>query len=96
MPSVSAANARSAFSASAHYPGPWLEVSQEIREILALHNVSACTQAAGRQSSRDAGEYLLYCTRDEKVWTSWHVEPATHKVRGPGKLLEGIPPPDSY
>ena len=41
-------------------------------------------------------EYLLYCTRDEKVWTSWHVEPAARKVRGPGKLFEDIPPPDSY
>lgn len=93
---ASAANARPGFSASEHYPGPWLEITQEIREVLALHKISACNQTAGRQSSRKAGEYLLYCTRDEKVWTSWHVEPAARKVRGPGKLFEDIPPPDSY
>lgn len=95
-PLASAANARLEVSTSEQYPGPWLEVSQEIRDVLALRKVSACTQAVGRQSSRNAGEYLLYCTRDEKVWTSWHVEPAVDKVRGPGKLLQGILPPDSY
>lgn len=95
-PLASATDARPKGSGSDHYPGPWLEVSQEIREVLEFHKVSACTQAAGRQSSRNAGEYLLYCTRDEKVWTSWHVEPEAHRVRGPGKLFEGIPTPDSY
>jgi hypothetical protein len=50
----------------------------------------------GRQSSRNPGEYLLYCTRDEKLWTSWRVQPAAHKVRGPGKLFEGIALPESY
>ncbi|MGZ5988815.1 MAG: hypothetical protein ACXWLC_09495 [Rhizomicrobium sp.] len=50
----------------------------------------------GRQSPRNPGEYLLYCTRDEKLWTSWRVQPAANKVRGPGKLFEGITLSDSY
>jgi hypothetical protein len=90
------ADARSKLSPSEQFPGPWLEVTQEIRDILNLHNVSACSQAAARQSSQDPGEYLLYCTRDEKVWTSWHVQPATQKIRGPYRLSEDIPLPDGY
>jgi hypothetical protein len=49
-----------------------------------------------RQSSLNSGEYLLYCTRDEKHWTSWRVQTASHKLRGPDKLIEGIPLPDPY
>ena len=93
---TSAADAGSKISPSDEYPGPWLEISQEIREVLTLNNVSACAQAAGRRSSKNPGEFLLYCTKDERVWTSWRVEPATRRLRGPGKLLEGIPLPDSY
>ena len=81
---------------SERFPGPWLEVTQEIRDVLALNNVAACSQAVGRQSSRNPDEYLLYCTRDEKLWTSWRIQPAAHKVRGPGKLFEGIALSDSY
>ena len=81
---------------SERFPGPWLEVTQEIRDVLALNNVSACSQAVGRQSSRNSGEYLLYCTTDEKLWTSWRVHLAAHKVRGPGRLFEGIALLDSY
>ena len=84
------------FSPSEEYPGPWREVTQEVRDFLALHKVYACNQAAGRQSSLNSGEYLLYCTRDEKHWTSWRVQTASHKLRGPDKLIEGIPLPDPY
>jgi hypothetical protein len=83
-------------SPSEEYPGPWHEVTQEVRDFLAVHKVYACDQAAGRQSSLNSGEYLLYCTRDEKHWTSWRVQTATHKLRGPDNLIEGIPLPDAY
>ena len=81
---------------SERFPGPWLEVTQEIRDLLVLNNVSACSQAAGRESSRNPGEYLLYCTSDEKHWTSWRVQPTAHTVRGPGRLFQGIALPDGY
>ena len=78
------------------FPGPWLEVTQEIRDILTLNKVVACSQTAGRESSRDPGVYLLYCTSDEKRWTSWRVQPAARSVRGPGRLFQGIGPPEGY
>lgn len=90
------ADARSKLSPSEQFPGPWLEVTQEIRDILTMQKVSACSQAMARQSSQDPGEYLLYCTRDEKVWTSWHVQPAAQKIRGPYRLSEDIPLPELY
>ena len=88
------ADARPKISPSEEFPGPWLEVTQEVRDVLTLNKVSACSQAMGRQSSRDPDEYLLYCTRDEKLWTSWHVQPVAQKV--PYKLSEDIPLPDGY
>jgi hypothetical protein len=90
------ADARPRLLPSEHFPGPWLEVTQEIRDVLAPNNVAACSQAMGRQSSRSPDEYLLYCTRDEKLWTSWRVHLAAHKIRGPGKVFEGIALSDSY
>jgi len=95
-PLAATAFAQPKFSLSQQYPGPWVEITQEVRDVLALHKISACNEAVERQSSRISGEHLLYCTQDEKHWTRWHVQPATHKVRGPSKLLEGIPLPDSY
>jgi hypothetical protein len=90
------ANAGQELLPSEQFPGPWFEITQEIRDVLVLNKVSACSQAVGRQSSRNSGEYLLYCTTDETLWTSWRVRSATHKVYGPGKLFEGIARPDSY
>ena len=90
------ADARPKISPSEQFPGPWLEVTQEIRDVLTLHKVSACSQAMARQSSQNPDEYLLYCTRDEKLWTSWNVQPAVQKVRGPFTLSEDIPLPDGY
>ncbi|HEX4989239.1 MAG TPA: hypothetical protein VFW91_10705 [Candidatus Binatia bacterium] len=88
--------ARTSFSPSELYPGPWLEVTQEVRDFLADQKISSCNEAAARQSSHDPGEYLLYCTEDETHWTSWRVRPATHMLHGPGKLLDGIPAPGNY
>jgi len=91
-----ASYAQPELSPSEQYPGPCVEVPQEVRGLLALRKVSACSEAVGRQSSRNPNEYLLYCTQDERHWTSWRVQPATHKVQGPGKLFEGIPTPSGY
>jgi hypothetical protein len=88
------ADARPMLLQSEQFPGPWLEVTQEIRDVLALNKVSACSQAARRESSRNPGEYLLYS--DEKLWTSWRVRPAARTVRGPGRLFQGIALPDEY
>ena len=34
---------------SERFPGPWLEVTQEVRDFLTLNKVAACSQAAGRE-----------------------------------------------
>jgi hypothetical protein len=93
---LSAADARPMLLPSERFPGPWLEVTQEIRDILTLNKVGACSQAAGRESSSNPGEYLLYCTSDEKLWTSWRVHPAARTVRGPGRLFQDIALPNGY
>jgi hypothetical protein len=90
------ADTRPNISPSEEFPGRWLEVTQDIRDVLTLNKVSACSQAMGRQSSHDPGDYLLYCTRDEKLWTSWRVQPTAQKIRGPNRLFEDMAPPDSY
>ena len=90
------ADARPMLTPSERYPGPWLEVSQEVRDFLTLNKIAACSQAAGRESSNNPGEYLLYCTSDEKLWTSWRVQPAARTVRGPGRLLQDIALPEGY
>lgn len=90
------ADAQQKLLPSERFPGPWQEVTDEIRNVLTLNKVSACSQALGRQSSRDPDDYLLYCTQDEKLWTSWRVQLATQKVHGPGKLCEDIALPDGY
>ena len=96
VPLACSVDARSKLSPAEQYPGPWFEITEEVRETLALHKITACNEAVGRQSSTHPGEYLLYCTQDESHWTSWLVQPATHQVRGPGTLLEGISLPDAY
>jgi hypothetical protein len=93
---LNSSEARPIQSPSEQFPGPWLEVTQEVRDILAVKKVSACSQAAGRESSRNPGEYLLYCTSDEKLWTSWRVQPAARTVRGPGRLFQDIALPNGY
>ena len=35
------------FAPSEEYPGPWREVTQEVRDFLTLHKVYACNQACG-------------------------------------------------
>jgi hypothetical protein len=42
---VGTADARPMLLPSEQFPGPWLEVTQEIRDILTLNKVSACSQA---------------------------------------------------
>lgn len=80
------ADARPMLLLSEQFPGPWLEVTQEIRDVLALNKVSACSQAAGRKSSRNPGEYLLYCTSDEKLDKLARTTRGAHRSR-PGPAL---------
>ena len=92
---TSSAGAESELALSDEYAGPWREITQDVRDFLTLHRVHACNEAVGRQSSRNSDEHLLYCTRDGKRWTSWRLHLAKNKLRGPDKLIEGIPLPSA-
>jgi hypothetical protein len=88
-----AANVSSTLSLAHRYPGPWAELTPRIRDVLHLHNVGDCSEAMVRRSVRHSEDYLLYCSRDARHWTRWRVLPSAQKVRGPGDIIEGIPPP---
>jgi hypothetical protein len=90
---ASAASISSTLSLAHRYPGPWVELTQSVRHVLNLRNVTACNQAVARPSVRHSDDYLLYCSSDARHWTRWRVLPAVQKVRGPAELVEGIPPP---
>ena len=68
------AHARPMLLPSERFPGPWLEVTQEIRDLLRSEQ-SFCAAVRPRDAnlSLNPGEYLLYCTSDEELWTSRRV-----------------------
>jgi hypothetical protein len=90
-----AVHAGPTLSLAHRYPGPWAELTQGVRDVLELRKVTACSWAMARQSARHPGDYLLYCSSDAQHWTRWRVQPAAQKVRGPGDIVDGIPPPNS-
>lgn len=76
------------------YPPPWREnVNIELIKALAKNRVRGCGEMWWRESSRNAGEYLVYCTSDGKSWTTWVVWINASKVLGPGLPPQEIPPP---
>jgi hypothetical protein len=45
---------------------------------------SRCLQSGrGTRIVEQSRRISLYCTSDEKLWTSWRVQPAARTVRGP-------------
>ena len=66
------------------YPGPWIdEFNAPITKALAVNNVRGCGQYEYRESSRDKGEYFVYCSADGNFWTAYIVWAATEKIMGP-------------
>jgi len=69
---------------SERYPGPWQEdFNMGITKALAAKGICDCGQYKYRESSRDKGEYLVYCTRDGSNWTAYLVWPSIGEVTGP-------------
>ena len=51
------------------YPSPWRDdFNLPISKALAQNSVRGCGEFKYRPSSRDKGEFLVYCTRDGKNW----------------------------
>ena len=80
------ADARPKLLPSEQFPGPWAEVAEEIREVLALNKVFACSQAVARQSSRDPGDYLLYCTRTRSFGRAGACNPRRTRFAAPASF----------
>lgn len=71
-------------SLSERYPGPWREdFNMGITKTLASNNVGGCGQYKYRESIKDRGEYLVYCTRDGSNWVAYLVWPNIGKLTGP-------------
>lgn len=54
-----------------------------ITQALIANNVRGCGEYKYRESRKDRGEYLVYCTRDGKMWTAYLVWASIKKVMGP-------------
>lgn len=66
------------------YPGPWVqEFNLPITKALAANDIRICGSYKYRASSRDTGEYLVYCSMDEKNWTAFIVWAPIEKILGP-------------
>ena len=80
------------------YPGPWLEDSstanfRAIVKALSVNNIRSCGEFHYRPSAYHADEYLVYCTRDGKIWVAYQVWPRIPQVTGPQPPARGVPPP---
>jgi len=75
------------------YPGPWAAAfNAPITKALAINRVSGCGQYQYRESSRNKGEYLVYCSADGKFWTAYIVWIPSEKIMGPYQPDPTIPP----
>ena len=72
---------------SERYSGSWQEdFDLGITKTLVAKGVSGCGQYKFRESSKDRGEYLVYCTNDGNNWTAYLVWPNISEVTGPHAL----------
>ena len=73
-------------SLNERYPAPWRdEFNMEITRALASSKIRGCGEYKYRESSRNKGEYLVYCTRDGSTWFAYIVWIYSKKVMGPYK-----------
>jgi hypothetical protein len=80
------------------YPGPWQDdpSTEDFRTIvkaLSVNDVRGCGEFHYRPSTHHNNEYLVYCTRDGKVWRAYQVWPRITQVTGPQPPAVGVPPP---
>lgn len=72
---------------SERYSGSWQEdFNLAITKTFVAKGISDCGQYKFRESSKDRGEYLVYCTSDGNNWTAYLVWPNISEVTGPYTL----------
>lgn len=75
------------------YPGPWRDESNVlISKALVQNSIKGCGEFKYRPSSKNKGEFLVYCTRDGKNWVAYLVWAPVGKVTGPHQISAAIPP----
>ncbi|CAB5720004.1 Uncharacterised protein [Delftia tsuruhatensis] len=90
---MAAAAAHADMTLQERYPGPWRDdFNLPISKALAQNSVRGCGEFKYRPSSRDKGEFLVYCTRDGKSWVAYLVWAPIAKVTGPHQVSAAIPP----
>jgi hypothetical protein len=76
------------------YPGAWQsDAPGNIIRALAVNDVRGCGEFHHKASVRNSGEYLVYCTRDGRTWTSYLVWPNVDRISGPARPDPKISPP---
>ena len=86
------------------YPGPWKDPSvgdtssytfNAIVKTLMINDVRGCGFWYYRPRAYRPNEYLVYCTRDGKVWVAYRVWPYDWQaVKGPLQPAIDIPLPE--
>jgi hypothetical protein len=76
------------------YPGAWSDAqNQSIMRTLIANSVSGCGEYWYKAAAGSDSEYLVYCTRDGKNWTTYLVWPKIGNIIGPNKISPEIAPP---
>ncbi|WP_313233984.1 hypothetical protein [Delftia acidovorans] len=90
---MATATAHADMTLQQRYPSPWRDdFNLPISKALAQNSVRGCGEFKYRPSSRDKGEFLVYCTRDGKSWVAYLVWAPIAKVTGPHQVSADIPP----
>ena len=64
------------------YPDPWREdFDMGISKTFIKNNINGCGQYKYRESIKDKGVYLVYCTNDGTNWNGYIVRPNIGEVK---------------
>lgn len=80
-------------SLAEEYPGEWQENSVSIARTLVKNNVRGCGYMFFKQRYDNSHQYLVYCSRDGKIWNAYIVWDVIEKVNGPYEQPVTIEPP---
>jgi len=79
---------------AADFGSAWRRDSHvDLQRTLAANKVEDCADMAYRPHRTIHGEYLVYCTRNGRSWTSWVVSTGAQRVSGPFPPDPLMPPP---
>ena len=78
------ASTATAAGLASKYPGPWLtDWHRGIAQALAAKRVRGCGEFRYRPHTASSGEFLVRCTADGRLWTTYLVWPSVGDVMGP-------------